>query len=164
MKKQPKFPRGGPKRNMTHSQLVEIAHKWVLKKASCGAAFKELKTGGTSEIPDVISFGSGSHSVMVECKISRSDFIRDKRKQHKTRMGKYRFYCVPKGLLNIRDLPEGYGLIEVNEKGKVCYIHNPFNRYIGESPCTPIDNRHKGHETCSRVERNFLYSVVRRQV
>lgn len=164
MKKQPKFPRGVPQHTMTHPQLVDIAHRWVLRNASCGAAFMELKTSGTTEIPDVIGFGSGSHSVMVECKSSRSDFLADKRKQHAKRMGRYRFYCAPAGLIRIEELPEGYGLIQVNEKGKIAEIFNPFDRYIGCPPSFPKGSeiRHPGHDTCMIIERNYLYSAVRR--
>ena len=159
-----KVSAGVPQRNMAHSQLVDIAHRWVLRKSGCGAAFKEMRTEATTEIPDVIGFGAWGYSVMVECKVSRADFLRDKRKQHKVRMGKFRFYCAPVGLIRIEELPEGCGLIQVNEKGRIAEIFNPFDRFIGCPPSFPRDSgmRHQGHETCMRTERNFLYSAVRR--
>lgn len=152
--------------NMTHAELVDIAYRWVLRKASCGAAFKEMRTEATTEIPDVLGFGSGGWSVMVECKVSRADFLRDKRKQHTTKMGKYRFYCAPLGLIRIEELPEGYGLIQANEKGRIAEIFNPFNKFIGCPPSFQRDSplRHPGHDTCVRVERNFLYSAVRKSI
>jgi len=46
-------------------------------------AFKELKTAGI-EIPDVIGFGSG-FSIVIECKVSRADFLQDKKKPHRAK-------------------------------------------------------------------------------
>src|ERR1700743_1391059 len=107
---------------LTHSELVQIAYRWVLKNGSCGVAFKELVTLGSNEIPDVIGFGAWEHSVLIECKVSRSDFLADKhksfRKEPHLGMGNQRFYCCPTGLIKVEELPEGWGLIYVNEKGK----------------------------------------------
>ena len=59
----------------THSELVDIAEKWLFKR--CGFAFKELTTIN-QETPDAIGFRSGE-SILVECKTSRSDFHADKK-------------------------------------------------------------------------------------
>lgn len=67
----------------THKKLVGIAYKWVLSNSSCGVAFKELVCASSPEIPDVIGFGSWGHSVLVEVKVSRSDFLSDKNKKFK---------------------------------------------------------------------------------
>ena len=88
----------------THSELVEIAYKWVLKNAHCGVAFKELVTTAM-ETPDVIGFGGHRYSVLIECKASRADFLKDKKKPFRANpeigMGKLRYYCCPKGLFLI---------------------------------------------------------------
>lgn len=94
---------------MTHSELVDIAHRLVLKKFSCGCAYKEKVTTATTEIPDVIGFGAWGHSVLIEVKISRADFKRNAYKVHKSPMGKYRFFCVPDGLVTLQELPQGWG-------------------------------------------------------
>ncbi|MFD1770838.1 hypothetical protein [Sphingobacterium suaedae] len=147
---------------MTHSQLVNIAYRWVLK-ASCGIAYKELKSLATTEIPDVIGFGGWIHSVLIECKVCRSDFKRNAKKNHKRPLGRYRFFCVPLGMISINELPEGWGLIEVNDKGKIEQVYNPFNQYLVVPPSVrDRDARHQGHETDFRTERNFLYSCLRR--
>ncbi|WP_051959891.1 hypothetical protein [Sphingobacterium sp. ML3W] len=147
---------------MTHSQLVDIAHSLVLRKFSCGVAFKEMMTGATSEIPDVIGFGGGGHSVLIECKVSRSDYKRNALKQHNSPMGKYRFFCVPEGLVKIEEVPRGWGLIQVNEKGKLLNIYNPFDTYIGGPASIPKEERHSFNIVCPSVERNFMYSALRR--
>lgn len=117
---------------MTHKQLVDIAYKWVLKNGSVGIAFKELKSL-SDEIPDVIGFG-GWQSVLIECKISRSDFLSDKKKPHRSKgMGDWRYYCCPKGLIKVAELPEKWGLIYVDEKGQARIEYNcrkmPENKF-----------------------------------
>ncbi len=102
---------------MTHRELVEIAYKWILKNGAVGLAFKELKST-SGEVPDVIGFNSWE-STLIECKVSRSDFLCDKKKIHRAEgMGNWRFYCCPKGLIKKEELPEKWGLIYVDEKGK----------------------------------------------
>lgn len=101
----------------THKQIVDIAFKWIINNGSVGVAFKELHSLA-SEIPDVIGFGSWE-SVLIECKVSRSDFLKDKKKSHRTKgMGNWRFYCCPKGMIKVNELPQGWGLIYVDDNGK----------------------------------------------
>lgn len=108
---------------MTHKDLVEIAYRWLLKNAGVGIAFKELKSIDR-EIPDAIGFGAWK-SVLIECKVSRSDFLSDKKKPHRAKgMGNWRFYMCPRGLIKIDELPDKWGLIYVNENGKVKIEHD----------------------------------------
>lgn len=91
-----------PVTKITHKQAVQIAYRWVLKNASCGFALKELVTSNdTGEQPDVIGFGSSNHSVLIEVKISRADFLSDKKKKFRVNpekgMGSRRYYCCPEG-------------------------------------------------------------------
>ena len=119
----------------THQKLVDIAHQWVIKNTSCGFAIKELKTL-EREQPDVLGFGSGQHSVLIEVKISRSDFLADRKKSFRNNpsigMGTQRFYCCPNGLINKEELPVGWGLLYVNEKGKIKIVHKSYKGNIGE--------------------------------
>lgn len=148
---------------MTHKELVEVAYKWVLKNGSCGVAFKELKTLSW-EIPDVIGFGSGGHSVIVECKASRSDFLSDKNKPFRLNpqlgMGTHRFYCCPKDLIKVDDLPEGWGLIYVDEKKKSRIAHNPMMTYTHEMG-HEYNSRYE-HQKNDKSEYQVLYSALRR--
>lgn len=148
---------------MTHKELVEAAYKWVLKNTSCGIAFKELKTLSW-EIPDVIGFGSCGHSAIVECKASRSDFLCDKnkpfRKTPQLGMGTYRYYCCPKGLIRIDELPEGWGLVYVDEKGKARMAHKPVKEYTNEHGHS---YKHPYmHEKNIKSEHGVMYSALRR--
>lgn len=143
---------------LTHKDLVESAYKWVLGK-SCGFAFKELKSF-ESECADVIGFGAWNHSILIECKVSRSDFHADKKKPFRANpekgVGIYRFYCCPKDLLKTTDMPPKWGLIYVDEKGKARCIHNPYTK-------TPEGYGWKnGFEPNKDAERAYMYSALRR--
>ncbi len=100
---------------MTHAQLVEKAVAW-LRSYRCGVVLAE-QVCASGEVPDAIGWKRACHSVLVECKISRADFLcdRDKpwRQKPKTGVGCERFYLAPAGLIRVQDLPEGWGLLEV---------------------------------------------------
>lgn len=141
--------------NLTHKQLVQIGYKWALKR--CGFAFRELKTAH-DEIPDVLGFNSRG-TFLLEAKTSRADFLADKKKVFRIfserGIGDWRFFIVPKGLVKIEELPENWGLIEVNEKGSAITTFNPFgngNIYYRWKRCKKnID-----------AEYTFMYSALRR--
>lgn len=140
---------------MTHSELVTIGYKWVLGK--CGFAFKELKTNH-DEIPDVLGFNSQG-TFLLEAKVSKSDFLADRKKSFRIfsekGIGDWRFFIVPKGLIKKEELPEDWGLIEVNEKGKCVTVYNPFGK----------GNIYSKWERCNKnfdAEYQFMYSALRR--
>lgn len=144
---------------MTHKELVEIAYKWVLRRARCGIALKELDCASNGEIPDVLGFASWGHSVLVECKVSRTDFLCDKKKAFRLYpeqgMGKFRFYCCPTGMIKKEELPEGWGLVYVSEKKKATLVYAPF------SPCNRVNG--DGFKLRNIIsEHQFLYSALRR--
>lgn len=151
---------------MTHKDLVEVAYKWILKRGSCGVAFKELKTYNV-EIPDVIGFGSG-FSAVIECKVSRSDFLQDKKKPHRQKgMGTFRYFCCPEGLIKIEELPEKWGLIYAQHNGECKLVKNP------KYEMTPYDLREKTGDHYTQcypnafhrdldAENKLMYSVIRR--
>ena len=101
---------------MTHGDLVVIAAKWLAGKYP--VVITELVTGG-GESPDALAF-SARESVVIECKATRSDFMADKKKLVRARpeqgMGNRRFYCAPKGLIKKDEIPEYWGLLEVDEE------------------------------------------------
>ena len=63
---------------MTHAQLVEHAVAW-LRAYRCGVVLSE-QACISGEMPDAIGWKRACHSVLVECKISRSDFLADRDK------------------------------------------------------------------------------------
>ena len=68
-------------------------------------------------MPDAIGWKQACHSVLVECKVSRADFLADRnkpfRQKPETGVGCERYYLSPRGLIRIEELPTGWGLLEV---------------------------------------------------
>lgn len=104
---------------MSHALCVKMAAEYMRKRAD--VVLPEFFCHN-SELPDVIAFTSRD-STVIECKVSRSDFLRDKNKPFRINtnqgMGDSRFYCAPKGLIKPEELPQGWGLIEILPSGKI---------------------------------------------
>jgi hypothetical protein len=100
---------------MTHEKLVAKAVAW-LRGYGCGVVLSE-QSCATGETPDAIGWKRACHSVVVECKISRADFLADREKPFRQKqnagMGCERFYLAPVGLINSSELPAYWGLLEI---------------------------------------------------
>jgi hypothetical protein len=74
----------------------------------------------SGEMPDAIGWKRTCHSVLVECKISRADFLADRNKPFRVKpelgVGSERFYLAPKDLVNVEELPPGWGLLEYQNR------------------------------------------------
>ena len=142
---------------MTHPELVKLAEKWLLKK--CGFAFRDLSTD-SFETPDAIGFKGGVFTILIECKVSRSDFFSDKKKSFRIRpetgMGAYRYYMCPKGLIKPEELPEKWGLLYVNEKGKIRQKVGPKGNIWSANMEWLFLKRN------TRNEMSMMYSALRR--
>jgi len=101
--------------SMTHEKLVAKAVGW-LRRYGCGVVLSE-QSCASGETPDAIGWKRACHSVVVECKISRADFLADRekpfRQNPKVAMGCERFYLAARGLLRDSELPTGWGLLEI---------------------------------------------------
>jgi len=95
-----------------HSTLVAIGVRWLSRQ--CSVVLYEFATAA-DENPDVIGWGAGASSVLIECKLNRSDFLRDAekgvRKNPRAGMGQRRFYLCPPDLIQVKDLPPKWGLL-----------------------------------------------------
>jgi hypothetical protein len=104
---------------MTHAKLVLMAVAW-LRRYRCGVVLSE-QACASGEMPDAIGWKKACHSVLVECKASRPDFLADREKPFRqtpeTGVGCERYYLAPKGLIRIDELPVGWGLLEVCGRG-----------------------------------------------
>ncbi|MGE0405904.1 MAG: hypothetical protein AB7O65_06365 [Candidatus Korobacteraceae bacterium] len=104
---------------MTHTALVELAVSWLRSRYRCGIILSE-QSCSSGEQPDVIGWKKKCRSVLVECKISRADFLADREKPFRCDpalgMGSERYYMVPAGLVQAGELPEGWGLLEVRNR------------------------------------------------
>lgn len=147
-------------RPLTHERLREVAMS-VLKRSpyrsgkpyrqagfACSVVLSELVTV-VGDIPDAIGWYQG-RSVMIECKTSRGDFLADAKKPQRlagTGMGERRYFMAPKGLLTPTDIPEHWGLLEVD------------GREISETVSAPRRTLDiSGHAN----EKSMLLSTIRR--
>ncbi|HEV3511119.1 MAG TPA: hypothetical protein VGS05_05405 [Candidatus Sulfotelmatobacter sp.] len=109
---------------MTHAQLVERAVRW-LRAYRCGVVLSE-QACVSGEMPDAIGWKRACHSVLVECKVTRADFLADRAKPFRQRPGKgvgcERFYLTPPGLVKLEELPAGWGLLEYG-RGRINMLH-----------------------------------------
>lgn len=117
---------------MTHAELVQIAARWLKKKQRCGVVFREHYV--FNEIPDALGY-RGAYSICVECKTSRSDFLRDLRKpsrrNYASRPALNCYYLSPQPVsgevvvIPPARLPDGWGLLNVTASGRVVVIQKP---------------------------------------
>ena len=101
--------------NLSHAKLVSMAVRW-LRRYRCGVVLSE-QACASGEMPDAIGWKRACHSVLIESKVSRADFLADGekpfRKRPETGVGCERYYLASRGLIRIEELPTGWGLLEV---------------------------------------------------
>lgn len=115
---------------MTHNYLSNVACSWLKRPMSskgpaCQIAMVEVGGLYGGERADAWGYrwGYNGGSVLVEVKVSRSDFLADAKKPHRNGevlgMGTYRYYMCPEGIITLDDLPHGWGLLWVNNRSHV---------------------------------------------
>ena len=142
---------------ITHDALCLQAEKW-LSKQGFGVVFhdKFKANTNTGEQPDCLGFRSGL-SLLIECKTSRSDFLVDRKKKFRTDpslgIGDWRFMLAPKGLIDFREVPIGWGLLEYDGKRILKTFGWPTNMYWYDS---------KPFTGNKQAECDYMYSALRR--
>lgn len=113
---------GGPE----HQRIQVAVSRWLRRqqggphrRSACSVVLTDL-VAVTRETPDVIGWNS-ILSVLVEVKASRADFLRDAKKTHRLvrGMGTRRYFAAPAGMLWADEIPVGWGLLAVTERGVV---------------------------------------------
>jgi hypothetical protein len=109
---------------MTHAELVHRACRWLQNSAKCPVVLYEVGAG--YEIPDAMGWKNGGRdSILIECKTSRSDFLRDQEKPFRRTgfgVGRYHYYFTPPALITISELPEKWGLLECRGTKVRCIV------------------------------------------
>ncbi|MGR6521634.1 hypothetical protein ACU5JM_08365 [Rhodococcus erythropolis] len=104
---------------MTHAECVAAAAEYMRKRSD--VVLPEFYSHN-AELPDVIAFNA-RNSIVIECKVSRSDFLVDRKKLFRINqnagMGDDRYYCCPKGMIKPEELPQGWGLLWIYPSGQV---------------------------------------------
>jgi hypothetical protein len=132
---------------MEHETLIKIAVGWLLNKKKYPIVASEMVTSNR-EVPDVIGFSDSS--IVIEAKISVSDFRADQKKFFRgvgMGMGVFRYYIVP---VEIQDkvlpiMPDKWGLLVVTSRRKVV-----------------VQKKSEVHDADKNAEIWFLQSVIRR--
>lgn len=136
---------------ITHDLLVKRAKKWLEDthgtKFACGVVLAEFNCT-LPEIPDVIGFNA-RHSILIECKVSRADFLSDKNKSHRhyvRGIGNYRYFLVLPHVACAEDIDNGWGLLYATDK-KIIEVK---------------EAEYHSDDSIKAEEWSILYSIVRR--
>ncbi len=146
-----------------HDALVQLGARWLAKQGF-PVVVTEIDALGSREKPDVIGFRS-TCSVVIEVKVSRSDFRADARKPERriegTGLGTYRFYLCPRGLIGTDELLSGWGLLHA-EGTKLLEIVRPKGNLWPGSGTTLEGWAAFQHVSDGARERAVLFSLARR--
>ena len=134
------------KTDSLHYRLCCEGARWLRNRKNCEYCDGRWKYVAVEvcvngcENPDIWAF-NGWSTLVVEVKVSRSDYLNDKKKvwqlpgNEECLAGNYRYYLTPKDLLTAEELPEGVGLLEYDGKHIVRTIrakrHNISNHADG---------------------------------
>ena len=138
---------------LSHADLVAIAARWLKNTVRCGVVLTEAPAMD-GESPDAIGWRS-SHSVLVECKVSRADFLADRKKAGRAdgrRLAWRCYYLTPPGLLRVDEVPVSWGLLEA---------HGRTVRVIREVPAATLDYDDRCADDL-RCEVRLLWAELRR--
>lgn len=131
--------------NLTHRELCELGARFInTQRYPANYGWRILmETGFRKENPDVFGF-TRYMSVLIECKASRSDFLRDKRKpfrQDPTKgVGMVRFYLVNEGVAKEEEMPEGWQLLIAVDRDNIRYPSNYLDIWDYRIPKFDIRN------------------------
>ena len=113
--------------NWTHKKLVRRMAQWLKGTKRMTVVCAELTTRN-GETPDVIGWKGGAASVLIEVKVSRADFLADKKKHFRRYaemgMGDERYIAAPPGMIRPEEVPDRWGLLEPTPYSGMpsCYI------------------------------------------
>lgn len=145
-----------------HELLSQKGVSW-LKKNGFAVAAMNVWAFGSRERVDCIGFRQQC-SVLIEVKVSRSDFLADKKKPERQSggVGTYRFYLTPPNLIDVADLPAGWGLLEA--AGKVVkMVHGPTgNMWPSVENAAGSEWEIFAHRSCGSAERSMLFTIARK--
>lgn len=144
---------------LIHDNLCDIACRF-LQNNGFKVAFHDKFRAWTAygEQPDAIGFRNGA-SCLIEAKCSRSDLLADRKKLFRIApekgMGDWRFFISEPGVVEITDLPEGWGLLHV-VKGRVKKVHGwPGNALRVNTDSKPFSAN-------KQAECDMMFSALRR--
>lgn len=102
-----------------HDLLSLLGLTWCFNMG-CVVGMNEIQMSGVG-IADAVAFGitrGKQRGILIESKVSRSDFKRDAKKWHRRYKSDAtigisdRYYIAPPGMLRPEEIPDGWGLLE----------------------------------------------------
>lgn len=143
---------------MTHDDLVKFSVCYA-RELGFPLSIAGLVTANRSgEIPDVLAFRGGGDSLLIECKVSRSDFLRDLRKPfrqaYETGMGAYRMYVTLPNVVPQSFIDQSRWLV-VEYDGAEIVKRTPFKSLA-------VEDERVFNVRNTRAELAYMYSYVRR--
>ena len=136
---------------MTHEELIKRGVKWLKNNQISTMRFPiilpEYRCFANS-IPDIIGLNH-YRTAVIECKVSRADYLADQHKGHRHyrfQLGNYRYYLCPVGLLLPNEINNGWGLL-------YCHPH----KITIEKQAVEFSI-----EETRKEEYQVMYSIIRR--
>jgi hypothetical protein len=109
----------------SHDMLVDRAVRWLGGTGRCACVLRECSCWALAdgETPDALGYLPDGTAILVECKATRADFLKDRRKPSRSGMhngrpcglGNLRYYMTPPRLVRPDEVPEGWGLLEAGK-------------------------------------------------
>lgn len=147
-------------KDMTHDEISDWCAERLMRKGY-KFAFSNMTSATHGEQPDVMGITAYGESIIVEVKVSRSDFLADKKKPWRANpemgMGDERVYLAPEGLLKLEDIPYGWQLWEIYGKNK------PMLRIVKGRTKEKIQHPYmnEGNFTTQIVDKNITTEELR---
>ena len=116
---------------MTHFELC----KKTAERFVSSVALFEVSMTGIPEKPDVLDFNSSGRSTLFEIKMSRSDFLADRKKYSRAVnpwFGQKRYFVCNGDFIKEDEVPQGWGLYHF-KNGKFYKIKESDNFFMSES-------------------------------
>jgi len=146
-----------------HNSLTSLGVRW-LRRQGFSVIATDLSTLGYRGREDILGFRSRC-SAIIEVKVSRADFLVDRKKPHRNSrgIGLYRFYLCPENLIAPNELPSGWGLLHARGRSVIEVVRPLGNIWPG--PDTDFREWIKfQHPQNLIAERSMLFSISRRLV
>lgn len=158
---------------MTHDELTNLAVTWLQRPHSgkapgCDVALSEIGLAWHGEKADAWGYrrqekGGAWGSTLVEVKVSRGDFLADRKKPHRQNgelgVGRFRYYLCPKGLIQPEELPDRWGLIWATPSGRL-YVQ--CGHVLEGNAAGPETIDKWGHVFDDSVEKDMLARMLGR--
>ncbi|MGP0147996.1 hypothetical protein [Pseudomonas oryzihabitans] len=148
--------------SLDHARLVASGAAW-LRRQGFPLDAAELHPSDSRDRPDVLGLRSNS-LMLTEVKISRANFLADRNKPKRVTggLGLYRFYLCPEGLLQVTDLPSGWGLLVATGRQVTEVVRPRGNLWPPAGRSGGTEWEAFQYQPDLAAERQALFSIARR--